>query len=221
MKSTMFCGAMFAAVTFAAGSAQAFSYQFTDFITNNGVDGAEMTPSSTPVRQPIVTFTDVDPSTVRMEISFDAGDDFEYISSDLVGVFFDLGGGSFGTDLDHVTMEGDPGDTLIALEEYKSMGFTFMRDGEEFDPGEFGVALDLSAFGNPLLLNFDDGTATPLTDIITRVGLIYSQSPNGAPGSAYFSDTRSDVSAVPLPAAAPLLLGALAGLGFVARRRKV
>lgn len=144
----------------------------------------------------------------------------------------------FGTDDIYTFTVGDGVKTSISL----ILGNVKLDNGGTILSGVTGELMDGSPSTDDVTFSlqqrdpiFNDEIGSPLSKSITPdytsgAALLFADlasgyyeltiSSNGAALYAFSAATRGDVSAVPVPAALPLLMASIVGLGFVGRKRR-
>jgi hypothetical protein len=122
-----------------------------------------------------------------------------------------VGNGTFNGDL-----QGD-GDTILNMANmmlsYTTGGYTYANTGNPIFGGDWSLS--------GVTAEWMTGDAEPAgMGIFTTEGAVFFGPPIGAVFAYEPSDFMITVSDVPVPAALPLMLGGIAGLGLLARRKR-
>ena len=140
---------------------------------------------------------------------------------DVSGAFpvatFGITGGTLNPNTGFATIEHDgsglslsDGTSTVALENFLINTGTGLLSGDVSLNNSFVANIDLFSIGDGLELSLTSGAADALNGI-------YGTS---LPAGLEIGIASVDVAVVPVPAALPLMLSAMAGLGFAGRRRK-
>lgn len=140
---------------------------------------------------------------------------------DIPGAFpvatFDITGGTLDPDTGFATIEHDgsglalsDGNSTVALENFFINTGKGLLSGDVSVNGQFVANLDLFTIGDGLVLSLTGGAADALNGVYGTA----------LPAGLEIGIASVDVAVVPVPAALPLMLSAMAGLGFTGWRRK-